>query len=48
MVGHNMISVISLNMLCNAARCHLFMGVGRRASKNMKYTKYKMVAAVNI
>ena len=48
MEGLNMIFVISLNMLCNAASYHLFMGLGRRASKTMKYAVFKIRASVNI
>ena len=42
------IFVISLNMLYNAAKYHLFTGLGRRASKTMKHAVFKIMASANI
>ena len=39
---------ISLNTCCNAARCHLFMGLGRRASKKTICVVYKTVGYVKV
>ena len=48
MVEPNTIFEISLNTCCNAARCHLFMGLGRRASKKTIFVVYMTVGYAKV
>ena len=48
MADPNMIFVISLSMFSAVARCHLFMGLGRRASKTKMCAADMIVASVRI